>query len=87
MIDTCQVYIKRLYSHILPHLSTNSSMFENLDDNPRWCGVALDDLLRIVEQNADYDDYCRMQRHENQYIQAHEPIQVEDDEDEQLFKL
>ncbi|PFX12037.1 hypothetical protein AWC38_SpisGene24064 [Stylophora pistillata] len=68
-------------------LCTDSNMFEHLDDNPRRCGVALDDLLRIVEKNADYDDYCRMQRHVNQYIQAYDPTQVEDDDDEQLFKL
>ena len=86
MIGTCQLYIKRLYSHILPHFSIDNTVFEHLEDYPKWCGVALDDLLRIVEKNADYDDYCRMKRHVNNYIQAYEPTQVKDDDD-QLYKL
>ncbi|PFX14052.1 hypothetical protein AWC38_SpisGene21820 [Stylophora pistillata] len=61
-------------------------MFEHLDDNPKWCVAALDDVLRIVEKNADDDDYCRMKRHTKQYIQEAEPTEVEDDED-QLLKL
>ena len=61
-------------------------MFEHFKDNPKWSGVALDDWLRIVEKNAGYDDYCRMQRHVHSYIQAYEPAQVQNDDDK-FFKL
>lgn len=61
-------------------------MFEHLNDNPKWCAVALEDLLHIVEKDADYGDYCRILRYTKQYIQETDPAQVEDDED-QLLKL
>ena len=48
--------------------------------------MALEDLLHIVKKNADYVDYCRIQRYTKQYIQETDPTQVKDDED-QLLKL
>lgn len=56
-------------------------MFDDLDDNPKWCAVALKDLLDIVERNADYDDYCRMLRYTKEFIKTYGTLQVETDKD------
>lgn len=56
-------------------------MFDDLDDNPKWCAVALKDLLDVVERNADYDDYCRMLRYTKEFIKTYGTLQVETDKD------
>ncbi|PFX13301.1 hypothetical protein AWC38_SpisGene22628 [Stylophora pistillata] len=72
----------RVYNEVMEAFAKyTANMFDDLDDNPKWCAVALEDLLDIVERNADYDDYCRMMRYAKEFIQYYDASQVENDKD------
>ena len=43
-----------------------------LRENPQWAGVALDDLLEVVFDKADCDDFCGIEGDLTSYIKAME---------------
>lgn len=51
---------------------------DNLQDNPKWASLALEEIINVVFFNADEDDLCRAIRHAKGSLKVSREEEVDD---------